>query len=89
MFPLLFRAVLVVGLLTAIYIALAAYMRWDKRRSLEEAHDSGAAPGLSREDFVSKGLAAYERSWEKRALYGVFLLPLVVGMIVGTIAWFA
>ena len=34
MFPLLFRAVLVVGLLTAIYIALAAYMPWDKRRSL-------------------------------------------------------
>ncbi len=80
------RAVLVVAVLTAIYVGLSAYMRWDKRRSLEEEHAAGAAPGLSREDYVAKGLAEYERSWEKKLLYGVFLLPLVVGMILLGIA---
>ena len=71
MFPLFLRASILVGFLALIYIALAVYMRWDRRRSLEEEHDEGAAPGLSREDYVAKGLAAYERSWEKKALYGV------------------
>lgn len=87
MFPLLMRAALLVGFLVAIYIALSLYMRWDKRRTLAEEHASGAAPGLSEEDYISKGLAAYERSWEKKALYGVFLLPVLVGMILGALAY--
>ncbi len=89
MFPIVLRAVIVVGLLVAIYVALSAYMRWDRRKTLEEEHAAGAAPSLSREDYVAKGLAAYERSWEKKALYGVFLLPFLIGMILGIIALLA
>ena len=89
MFPVVLRVVLVFAVLAAIYMGVSAYMRWDRRKVLEEEHDSGAAPTLTREDYVSKGLAEYERSWEKKALYGVFLIPLVVGVIlviIGSIA---
>ena len=86
MFLLLLRVVLLFGLLTAIYAGLDVYMRWDRRKRLEEEHAAGAAPALSREDYVMRGLAEYERSWEKRALLGVFLLPVAIGIILGILA---
>lgn len=81
MFILVLRVVIVFGLLTAIYLALSVYMRWDRRKTLEEEHAEGAAPALTREDYVMRGLAEYERSWSKRVLVGIFLVPLVVTVI--------
>jgi uncharacterized iron-regulated membrane protein len=86
MFLLLLRVIVVFGLLAAIYFAVLAYMRWDRRKTLEEEHAAGAAPSLSREDYVLKGLAEYERSWERKALYGIFLLPVLIGIILGVLA---
>lgn len=86
MFIVVLRAVIVLAVLVGIYIALAAYMRWDRRKSLEEEHRGGAAPSLSMEDYVTRGLAAYERSWQKKALWGVFFLPVVIGAILYTIS---
>jgi hypothetical protein len=86
MFLLLLRVAIVFGLLSAIYVGLVAYMRWDRRKQLEEEHAAGAAPALSREDYVAKGLAEYERSWSRKALYGIFLLPVAIGTILGILA---
>lgn len=86
MFFVVLRVLLVFGLLFAIYLALDAYLRWDRRRTLETEHAAGASPTLTREDYVSKGLAEYERSWERKALYGVFALPVVVGLVLLAIA---
>lgn len=72
------RVVIMFGVLTLIYFGLVAYMRWDRVKTLEENHASGADGNLTREDFVAKGLAEYERSWERKALRGVFFLPLVI-----------
>lgn len=82
------RILLAFTVLTALYMALSLYVRWDRRRTLEEEYDAGAAPTLTREDYVAKGLAAYERSWARRALYGVYLIPLVVGLILIVLAEF-
>lgn len=87
MFITVLRAIIVFGLLAAIYVGLSAYMRWDRRKSLEEDYAAGREPALSREDFVSRGLARYERSWVKKALLGVFLLPVAIGIILIVIAF--
>lgn len=82
------RIILAFTVLTALYMAISIYMRWDRMVSLREEYDAGAAPNLTREDYVAKGLAKYERSWVRRALYGVFLIPLVVGLILIALAEF-
>ena len=86
MFFVTLRILAVFALLGAIYFAVDTWLRRTRRRELEEEHEAGAAPMLTREDYVSKGLADYERSWEKKALYGIFALPVVVGLILIAIA---
>ena len=83
------RIVLVFTVLGVLYLALLTYMRWHRRCVLHAEYDAGAAPSLTREDYIAKGLAAFERSWERKALYVVFLLPLVVGAILVGIAQIA
>ena len=80
MFLVVLRVVLLFALLFAIYAGLAFYMRWDRRKTLEAEHAAGATTALTTEDYVAKGLAEYERSWERKLLYGVFLLPVVVAL---------
>jgi hypothetical protein len=80
MFPVVMRFAILMGLLTAIYIALGWYMRWDRIRRLESEHASGAGGALTREDFVAKGLAEYERSWERKLLLGIFILPILIAL---------
>lgn len=80
MFLVVLRVVLLFALLFAIYVGLAFYMRWDRRKTLEAEHEAGAATALTAEDYVAKGLAEYERSWERKLLYGVFLLPIIVAL---------
>jgi len=81
MFLVIVRILIVFAVLLAIYVGLTAYMRWDRRKTLEEEHAAGEAPALTREDYVARGLAEYERSWSRKLLYAVFLLPVVVGLI--------
>ncbi len=83
---LLLRLIVVFGFLAAIYVGLVAYQRWDVRKTLEEEHAAGAAPALSREDYVARGLVRHERSLKRRALAAVFLLPALTGAILATIA---
>ncbi|MGF1446526.1 MAG: hypothetical protein ACFBRM_10035 [Pikeienuella sp.] len=80
------RALFVAAAFFVVYLGLAAYFRWATRKTLEDEHAAGVAPALSREDYVAKGLAAYERSWERKALYGIFLLPFIVIIILGVIS---
>jgi hypothetical protein len=80
------RVLLVFAFLLGLYLALDGWLRRGRRLELEQEHAAGAAPQLTREDYVSKGLADYERSFEKRVLYGIFALPLLVGLILLLIA---
>jgi len=78
MFPVLMRIAVLMALLTAIYVALGRYMRWDRTRRLESEHASGAGGALTREDYVAKGLREYDRSWERKLLLGIFILPILI-----------
>ena len=89
MFPVLLRIAILMGVLSVIYMALGWYLRWDRARRLTARHASGEGSALSREDFVAKGLAEYDRSWERKLLPGIFILPIIIALslalIVGTI----
>ena len=78
----LIRTALGFLVLTGIYVAIAAYMRWDRRLTLGEEFDAGAGQGLTREDYIDRGLARYERSWSKKALLGIFAVPFLILAII-------
>lgn len=78
MLRIVFASVVLFGLLLGLYAALDWYMRWARRRSLEEEYTEEAGQPLTMEDYVDRGLAQYERSIEKRLLIGVIFLPLIV-----------
>ena len=86
MFPVLMRLTILIGVLSAIYVALDWYMRWDRVRRLDAEHASGEGEALTREDYVAKGLAKYDRSWERKLLYGIFILPVLAALVLALIA---
>jgi len=86
MFLVVMRVVILFAVLFAIYAGVVAYMRWDRRRELEAEYSAGAGGALTQEDFVSKGLAEFERSQKRQLLYGVFLIPVAVIAVLGFLA---
>lgn len=83
------RIVVFFAVLTAIYMALDWYMRTQRIRELESEHASGMGSSLSREDYVAKGLAVYSRSWQRKALLGIFAAPFIVILIIVALAAYA
>ncbi len=86
MFPVVTRFAILMAVLSAIYIALGWYMRWSLTRQLESEHASGEGAALTREDYVAKGLVEYERSWERKLLWGVFILPVLAMLGIALVA---
>lgn len=80
MFPVVIRFAILMAVLGAIYIGLGWYLRWDRARRLNDEHASGKGSALTREDYVAKGLVNYNRSWERKLLLGVFILPILAAL---------
>ena len=80
------RLLLVFAVLTAIYLALSAYSRWVRRKSLEAEYDSADTHEDGREEYIARGMAQYERSLSKHLLLGVFLVPIAVVALLVAIA---
>lgn len=74
----LFLITLIIGVLTVAYIGLSVYLRTARRRELETEYSAGEGKALSREDYIAKGMADYDRSLPKKLLFGVFAAPIVV-----------
>lgn len=87
MFIIVLRVVIVFAILFAIYFGVVAYMRWDRKRELEAEYAAGAGGVLTREDFVQKGLAEFERSSKRKIIYGVFAIPAVIAAILALLAF--
>ncbi len=88
MFPVVLRFAILMAVLSAIYIGLGWYMRWDRTRRLEDEHASGQGGALTREDYVAKGLAKYHRSWERKLLLGIFILPVLAALGLALVAYY-
>ncbi len=86
MFPVVMRFAILLAVLSAIYIGLGWYMRWDRTRRLNDEHASGKGSALTREDYVAKGLVEYNRSWERKLLLGIFILPILAALGLALVA---
>lgn len=80
MFPVVMRFTILIAVLIAIYLGLDWYMRRDRTRRLEKEYANGQDTSLTREDYITRGLAEYDRSWERKLLLGVFILPFLAAL---------
>ncbi|HUS53247.1 MAG TPA: hypothetical protein VMY41_04480 [Thermohalobaculum sp.] len=88
MFVWVLRLIFLFAILTAIYVALARYSRWDRRKSLEAEFDAADNTLKPREEHIAEGLARYDQSLSKRLLLGVFVAPIAIIAILLIIAYY-
>lgn len=86
MFAVVLRITILIGVLFAIYAAVDWYMRRDRLRMLDEEYANGEGGPLTREDYVTKGLLQYDRSWQRKLLYGIFLIPMLIALLLAVVA---
>lgn len=67
-----------VAILTAIYVGLTAVARARRARELAGEHAAGKGSSLTREDYVARGLAEYDRSTPRGMLAAILAAPLAV-----------
>lgn len=68
--------------LTVIYVIVTIYSRSVRRGKLEAEFDEDIREG-DRETFIRDGLKAYERSFRRKLILGVYVVPIlvVIGLI--------
>lgn len=69
--------------LPLVHWIVAIYWRSLRREALEKDFDDGGEAG-TREEFIARGMAAYEHSLRKKILVLVYILPILA---VVAIAW--
>lgn len=74
------RIGLLIAVLMAIHFALDWWLRRERERRLVHEHAAGFGGRLSREDYVAQGLAAWERSWGRRMLAAIYVVPLLIAL---------
>ncbi len=68
--------------LTVIYIAVSIYSRLRRRRKLAQRWDSKDVLTVDRETFIRRGLERYDRSFRRKLILGVYIVPLTVIAII-------
>ncbi len=79
----LLRMLLLLGIaLTVIYVIASLYFRSQCRTKLEKGWAEEGSIG-SRDDYVDRGLKEYDRSFGRRLLLGIYIVPLLtIGVLV-------
>ncbi len=75
MIPLLRGLLVMLAVLTVFYVAVGIYAASLRREALEKAWEAEGRPG-DRAAYVAAGMAAYRRSFRRRALILIYILPL-------------
>lgn len=71
---------LLIGL-TIAYVLTAIYSRSVRREKLEKRWQADGAQG-SRDDFVEKGMQAYEKGLKRRLLWLIYIIPMVAFTVI-------
>jgi hypothetical protein len=73
--------------LSVIYVAVAFWSASVRRERLEKEWEAAGRPGR-RDDFVAAGMAVYRRSFRRRALMLIYVVPLTaVAIMVYLMNW--
>ena len=69
--------------LSVVYLSLSIYSRSVRREKLEEEYDADPVEGISRDDYVKKGIVEYNNGLRPKLLLLVYVVPVVAfGLIV-------
>lgn len=63
-------------ILTMVYIVVSVWSRNVRRRKLEERWDKKDILTVDRDAFVQRGLEKYDRSFRRKLILLVYILPL-------------
>ena len=86
MFAILRAWALAFVILSVLYLALRSYFRSTHRERLENRFDAGQGDaGLTRDAYIERGMAHYDRGLRLKLLWLVYILPMAA--IAATIYW--
>lgn len=68
--------------LCVIYLCITVYSRSVRREKLENWWAEEPVEGMTREDYIAKGMAEYESGLRKQLILLVFVIPPVVAGII-------
>ena len=80
------RLVVLFVVLGALYLLMLRWTRTSRRRALEDEWVVANPDQIDRETFVARGMAEWERSWDRKLLYGIFVLPIAVAISLSVLA---
>ena len=77
-----FIALIVFGFiaLSVLYLMISVYSRSVRREGLEKSWDSDHTDrdSTEREDYITQGMAEYERGFRKKLIVLVYVLPVIL-----------
>jgi hypothetical protein len=68
--------------LSVIYVVLSIWSRRVRRGKLATRWDSKDVLTVDRETFIQRGLQKYDRSFRRKLILGVYIVPLTLIMII-------
>jgi len=72
-------------ILTVLYVCITYYSRSVRREKLENRWEDSPVEGMTRDDYIAKGMAKYESGLRKKLIVLVYIIPPI---IIGTIIYF-
>jgi hypothetical protein len=81
MIPIIRLIVFGVIALSVVYLLVSLYARSVQREALEKTFDAGGIDG-SREAFIDEGMARYRKSLRRKLLWGVYVVPMAVVLVI-------
>ncbi len=73
----LIPVVIAFAVLTVLYLIISVWSRSVRRENLEEEWDEEIRQG-DRDAFIEEGLKEYDRSFRKKLILGVYIVPMVL-----------
>ncbi len=64
--------------LSVIYLSVSVYSRSVRREKLEKQYDAEPVEGVTRSEYVAKGIAAYNAGLRPKLLLLIYVVPAVV-----------
>ena len=82
MLPLLRLLFVLLIALSVVYVVLSIWSRRMRRAKLAARWDSKDVLTVDRETFIERGLQKYDRSFRRKLILGVYIVPLTLIMII-------
>ncbi len=64
--------------LSVIYLSVSVYSRSVRREKLEKQYDEAPVDGMTRKQYVEKGIAAYNSGLRPKLLLLIYVVPTVI-----------